>query len=709
MECKEEKLLPLKNENRTSPFIQNCTAIFLLCFIIIALYSNSFDCSWHLDDYHNIVRNSKIHISDLEPSSLYKAFFAKPGKRNTLYRPVPMLTFAVNWYAGNGKVWGFHFVNVSIHLINAIFLYLSISALLQTPAIDNKTKENAYFVALFASAFWAINPIHVNTVTYIVQRMAAMAAMFYISGIYFYLKGKLEPVKLKKGLFFTACFLSFLLGMGSKENAVLMPISIILIEFIFFKRIESVAQKKHFIIATAVVSISIGLLGALVFLKNSNPLSFLSWYDKRPFTLIERLMTEPRVVIYYLTQIFYPTPDRFSIDHIVSISKNLITPWTTLPSIFVIFAAVFISIKKMAQWPILSFSILFFFINHLIESSIIGLELVFEHRNYLPSFFLFLPVAVGINRLLNNYKNKKSYLYVSISIFISLLIAAIGMGTYIVNMDWKTEKALWSKALTKYPDSGRAAHNLAWGYYKKIGKVDTALSIYEKALSLKGHTKHHTIFTLNNMAVIHMERGQYSTAEDLWNRAIKKYPKFRSAKRRLVQALIAQGKLIDASQMLDDLLEEKETAELLNTRGFLFLKQQKYLDAISFYRRSLKLKPWDKIAMVNMGTAFNRIGKYERANWFLLLVHEKQPQSTVILLSLIENAIQSKKLDDADRYLDKLIRLKELKKIVAIMRPKPTEQYLPLSDKIILPYLISKFKNKINRQNEYIEKLGAKL
>ena len=134
-------------------------------------------------------------------------------------------------------------------------------------------------------------------------------------------------------------------------------------------------------------------------------------------------MTEPRVLCIYLSQLFYPVPTRLSIEHDIIYSTSLIRPWTTLPAILGVFFLIGLAGRQMRRRPMLSFAILFFFLNHAVESSVLPLELIFEHRNYLPSMFLFVPVAIGLQRVLDFYRAKQSVLYPVLIAFIVLLVA----------------------------------------------------------------------------------------------------------------------------------------------------------------------------------------------------------------------------------------------------------------------------------------------
>jgi hypothetical protein len=200
------------------------SALVLLFLLILIIYSNTFDAAWHLDDYQNITHNPHFNkIKNLNVSTLWASLHSPINQR--ISRPVAMLSFALNWYIGSNQVVGYHFVNLLIHLLTAFFLYLTIVSLFKTSNLKDRYRESAGFIALLAAVLWAIHPIQTQAVTYIVQRMASMAAMFYIFSLYCYLRARLEPLKKYRRIFLLCCGFSFLLGIGSKENAATLPIA----------------------------------------------------------------------------------------------------------------------------------------------------------------------------------------------------------------------------------------------------------------------------------------------------------------------------------------------------------------------------------------------------------------------------------------------------------------------------------------------------
>ena len=156
----------------------------LLGLMLFLAYSNTFDVPWQFDDYSNILANPKVHAQYPHLSTLTEPFVSL-FENGHLNRPFAMATFALNWYLGKDNPFGYHVVNLAIHIFAAYFLFLTLLALFKTPRLDGiYSRQQVVFVSLLAAALWAVNPIQVQSITYIVQRMASMCGMFYILCIY---------------------------------------------------------------------------------------------------------------------------------------------------------------------------------------------------------------------------------------------------------------------------------------------------------------------------------------------------------------------------------------------------------------------------------------------------------------------------------------------------------------------------------------------
>ena len=352
-------------------------------------------------------------------------------------------------------------------------------------------------------------------------------------------------------------------------------------------------------------------LGVLIFFKGD--FQGLLNYNFRYFSPVERLLTEPRVVLYYLSQIFYPVPTRLSIEHDIAVSSSLFSPWTTLPAIILVCSLIGIGLYNIKRRPMLGFAVLFFFLNHVIESSVIGLELVFEHRNYLPSFFLFVPVAAGIMGLLDYYREKNKLIHHAIITFVILIIAGFGAGTYIRNLAWQSEKSLWEDAVAKAPNSGRAWHNLALSHYTPAGRFEEAILLYRKALTLEKNNIHQESLIYSNMAASFYYQGDYKQAAQYWTKALINRRTNPKVKYLLCLALIRMGDYETASKNLEQLAAKyPQKAEVLNLSGILAVLQGNHAKGLAYFKKCFRLKSRLPAVLVNAGAAHSLRGDFQQ-------------------------------------------------------------------------------------------------
>ena len=675
--------------------------ITLLTIFIILIYSNSFDASWHFDDYSNITRNARLHISEISVQSLVQVFYAKPGVPDKLFRPLPNLSFALNWYIGRTQLAGYHFVNLSIHIISAVVLYLFILRLFQSPRLRKYPREDHHFVALLAAMLWAANPIQVQAVTYIVQRMATMAAMFYIISMYAYLRAR-QAVALKgQVLGYAGCVLGYLAAVTSKENAAMLPFSIVLLEFCCFTDWENPQAVKRYSIIAGILMVLAGLLALIashIFIEDGVGAFLRTGYDKFSFNIWERLLTEPRVLIFYLSQILYPVPHRLSIEHDIAVSTSLMTPWTTLPAILLILTLITIGIYTIKRHPLITLGVLFFFINHAVESTLLPLDLIFEHRNYLPSMLLFLPLALGIQWALKYYARKRRPMYWMGVGFLTVLLFMSGVATYTRNRVWYSEKSLWTDAMLKAPDFARPYHNIAWGYFEPLGQYDEALAFYHRALEKKDHFKHNKYLRYNNIAVIHAKRGELEQAAHYYRQSIEAYPLYLKAYLRLAKIHIRLGNLSDAEETIDQMLQrEPELSTACNLKGLILIKQERPKDAIPYLKKSLRTDVKDRQALLYMGWAHVRLGNPDKAASFLKRAQSVYPQDPSVQWVLLEAALARNDPALAHAYADRLLAMLPLGSFDHLLQGhNENMDYLDLDLARIVPLLVDRMRTATN-------------
>lgn len=526
---------------------KNLFALISILILILITYSNTCQSSWHLDDYR-FLENETLQLSKLTWPEFKKVLIKGQAK---LFRPISSLTLALNYYFGKKDVFGYHIANIIIHILSSFFLFLFIHNLLKSPSIFQKYKENAYGIALLSTTLWAINPVNTQAVTYIIQRMASMAGLFYIMSMYFFLKTRLNHRPYQKTALFILCALSFTFAIGSKENTVLLPVSLLLVETLILKKNSPYKWVWNNYRILLVISIAIiMLIFLLLYIRmRGEPLSFLNQYNGRVFNLQERLLTEPRIILFYLSLLFYPISTRLSLSHDISISTSLLSPPETLLSILIITFLITIAFLISTKWAVISLSILFFFINHIVESTIIPLELIFEHRNYIPSMLLFIPPVILVVKLISYFSYKPLMRNVIILCTIGILIS-IGCSTYIRNSVWMTGETLWLDCIEKYPNLWRPYHNLGV-FYSDTKQTEKAIETYHMALNKKVLNKRldQKYFpTYYNIGVEYLKLGLYEKARQNFLLAEKANPGFARIQLHMGFILFKQNKINKAKE-----------------------------------------------------------------------------------------------------------------------------------------------------------------
>jgi len=632
-------------------------SILSLTVMIFLIYSNSFHNSWHFDDEPNITGNPNIQVADLNWKTIEKSLFSDQRFRNIPYRPVACLSFALNYYFGGDDVVGYHLVNITIHIITAFFLFLVI---LQTLRLVQKAEENSdtqYFIALLSTLLWAIHPIQVQAVTYIVQRMASMAGMFFILSMYFYIKARISRGPWRRAACFLLSLISFLLALSSKENTVLLPLTLFAYENMILQEPKKEVLLKRIRILLFILIFILAIGFTYLYLQGHNIFYFLDGYQNRPFTLSQRLLTQTRVLLFYLSLILYPIPSRFNIAHSMEYSTSLLHPVSTLLAVLTLAAILCLVLWGAKKYRLFSFCLLFFFLNHLVESTILPLEMVFEHRNYIPSMFLFVPVAAGFHALLRRYRPQKIMFFV-VSSFIVLLLVGIGNATYVRNFSWRNEESLWIDALEKSPDIPRVYINLG-RYYQDHGMAEKAQYYYEQAIALKPkiQTYEHYI-AYYNLGIIYEQKGQRRKAISCCFRSLALKPDFAAPYNNLATIMEKEGRYdllyryLQVAYSLD-----RGNIETNYNLGLYYIKSKQPDRAIFHLNKLIKVDKVKSSASFLLGLAYREKGRIERAIYCLKRALSWNPRNLTPSLFLIELYHRQGAFELARREADKIVNL----------------------------------------------------
>nr|NJM03064.1 tetratricopeptide repeat protein [Desulfobacula sp.] len=319
----------------------------------------------------------------------------------------------------------------------------------------------------------------------------------------------------------------------------------------------------------------------------------LDTYRAKPFSMGQRLLTQPSVLLFYLSQIFYPIAERFSITHDVTYAVSIFQPWHTIFAISIVILMIGLSLWCIKKNPILSFAVLFYFGNHVIESTILPLEMIFEHRNYLPSLFLFLPVSMGIQKMLSHYQTSRKSMYYLLICFVCALMTGIGFSTYIRNWDWQSTQSLWQDAAEKAPKSARPLSFLALGYYEPSGQFEKAIELYQAALTLRDDQAYYKAGLYSNIASIYCYRlKNYEKAVENARKALDIRPEFLLAQLVLSDSLAMLGKYEEALGGLSHLLKSNPSnPDLHFLKAFIHMKIKEFDSAVTHFRRCIHSDP----------------------------------------------------------------------------------------------------------------------
>jgi len=636
------------------PFIYKFAfAIVCISLIILTIYSNTFDYSWQLDDMPNIVENSHIHLTDISWEGLKDSFYSDQRSPGVLYRPVSCLSFALNYYLGGLDPFGYHLVNILVHIFAAIFLFLFIFHSCNLPSLEDKYSSKSFHIAILATILWAVNPIQIQAVTYIVQRMASMAGMFFMLSMLLYLKGRTSEDIFKRIIYYSAFVLSSLLALGSKENAITLPFCILLYDIQFLQGGGQLSLKQRAWRSLALVSISTVVALFCLYFIYGNISSLMAGYNIRPFSMSQRLMSEPRVIWFYISLLIYPISSRFSIAHSFQISESLCYPLTTIISILSIIFVVIFLLCLSRKHPFLSFCFLFFFINHVVESTILPLELIFEQRNYIPSMLFFVPISIGLIRLKDLCGFSNSKIRYAVSAFIIFLLIGLGHATFMRNFAWKDPEALWLDAAEKAPEQFRVHHNLGNSYQKK-GHWEKAVHEYEKALNSPViQRKDEIAKTYYNLGNLYKELSDYENSEFFYLRAIDVRPELSPALCNLASLYAKRGDSEKADEFLFFLFAADPGNSIVNLNmGDYFLKEGDYEKAIKHLLAALKNKSIEGKALYKLGAIYKEMGLLGKAVIYLkrALVAEPYNLTPHLYLTLIylDTGDQSNLLKEVD-------------------------------------------------------------
>jgi hypothetical protein len=369
-------------------------ALWIVLLCVAVLYFQGISSEFILDDEINLEEIKNIQEINYWQDSFR---FIASGQAGPLGRPISLFSFTLQSYAWPDAAY-FKYINICLHLLigSLIFWFLLILGRLLNI-------KNSFLLplSLMSTTIWLFSPLQTSTVLYVIQRMVQIATLFSMLSFIAYLHGRQHLLRqqIKRGLAWMSLGVGGfgLLAIFSKENAALIPLFILVIEFTLLQHLAK--TRIWHIWASIFLYIPVSIIFIyLIFLIDP-----INDYIHRPFTLSERLLTEPRVLLDYLYKLFLPLPHKFSLfqdDYVIS--TGLWQPISTLFSIVTLISSLIFAFFIRHRYPIIAFSILWFYAGHLLEATTIPIFIYFEHRNYLP---ILGPIFGSVYLLMRLYQS----------------------------------------------------------------------------------------------------------------------------------------------------------------------------------------------------------------------------------------------------------------------------------------------------------------
>jgi hypothetical protein len=509
--------------------LKHLAVLGLLVVSLAIIYSNSFQAPFLFDDLENIVEKTSMQLTVITYKSLHRAAFEGLVAK----RWVPNLSFALNYYWGGHEVWGYHLFNLVVHMMTAMVLYGLFFTTLTLPKSGCRPGQ-AGEIALIAALVWAVHPLQTNAVTYIVQRMTSLAALFYLAALLCYVRGRLHSrLTGRRYVFWTAAFLSGFLAIASKENSVMLPLLILAYEVYFLRDREWRSKSWR---GFAVMGVSLLSVVSIVwfYIGRSSLLSIFRIYQFRDFTLWERLLTETRVIFHYLSLIVLPLPSRLNLNYDFPVSRSMLSPPLTLVTVLGIIVLLWLVIFLFRRHRLLSFGLLWFLANLAVESTIIPLELVFEHRLYLPASMLILAMVALVFQLGGGREKLVRPAWAAVIVILCFF-------TWQRNLVWTTEISLWRDVVRKSP-------NLARGY-SYLGRAYNIQERYQESFALfeqAAGQEFDDVNVFNNWGKAAFQLGKIERSVELLERAVRLDSNHPESHYNLGVAYGSQGRVAEA-------------------------------------------------------------------------------------------------------------------------------------------------------------------
>ena len=557
------------------------TALAAIAACVLVAYHNCYRAPFVFDDVTAIPENPSIRA--LWPLS---GVFTPPPEATTVGgRPVANLTLALNYALGGYAPWGYHALNVAIHILAGLTLYGIVRRTLLRPALRERFGRDAFLLSLGAALIWTLHPLQTEAVTYVIQRVESLAALFYLLALYGLIRSAESDRPLPWGAWSVgAC----LLGMATKEVVVTAPVVLFLYDRTFLAGTfrDAWRLRRGLYLALASCWIPLALLVASTGWSRGGSAGFAS------ASPLAYWMTQTEAIVHYLGLSAWPRPLIFDYGIALATGAGAVVPYA-----LVLLALVAATLFALRRQPPLGFLGAWFLLILAPSSAVpVATQTMAEHRMYLPLASVAVILVTGAYAL----AGRRS--------FVPLLALALLLGalTGLRNEDYRSTLALWRDTAAKRPGNARAHNNLGMAL-SKAGQLPEAIGEFEASLRLQPNEQG----THNNLGNALVRAGRGPEAIEEYRAALKLQPDFAPALYNLATTLYQAGKIQDAVGEFEAVIRiQPDYADAYNGLGEALAGMPgRSGEAIERYEQALRLRPDFARAHYNLGVALSQAGR----------------------------------------------------------------------------------------------------
>jgi len=342
----------------------------LLVFLLVgfAIYANTLDDEFIFDSFTII--SDQYHIQDID-------YYLDITNWKLNNRPVANLTFAFNYWLDSANLIGYMIVNILIHILNTFLVFLLTRKMIRTirPSRDRNSWFGSGEMAFLVALIFLVHPLQTQSVTYVIQRMNTMASMFVLLAVLCYWKSRILQIGRDKiglsALLMVFAILLGLLGVLSKQNAIIFPLAFFMVELFFIRTPDNRPNRLYLYLFGGIIVLA--MLSLVIFGMIPEETEKISRKNY--------LLTQSRVIIQYIRLMILPFGQNLDYDFAISTSLKDYRVILSSLGLLVIFVAGIFSWKRNR---LISFAIFWFFLALSVESSIIPIrDVINEHRCYL--------------------------------------------------------------------------------------------------------------------------------------------------------------------------------------------------------------------------------------------------------------------------------------------------------------------------------------